>query len=66
MAWNNETYLIGEKVRVEGEKFNGVVARIDSERGLIYILYPRLREEVYSYPESLDQQLIIPLVQKRN
>lgn len=65
MAWSNETYLIGERVKVENEREAGVVTRIDVERGLVYVMFKRLREEVYSYPESIDQQIIVPLVQKR-
>ncbi|HHT98871.1 MAG TPA: hypothetical protein GXZ79_02170 [Acholeplasma sp.] len=65
MAWNDETYLIGERVRVENEKNPGVVTRIDKERGLIYVLYKRMREEAYPYPEVIDQKIMIPLVQKK-
>ena len=32
MAWSNETYLIGEKVKVENERDYGVVTRIDTHR----------------------------------
>lgn len=59
MAWGNETYLIGEKVKVEGEKNHGVITRIDVERGLIYVLYKRMREEAYPFPEAIEQQKII-------
>ncbi len=55
MAWSNETYLIGEKVKVEGEKGFGVVVRIDIPRGLVYVLFKRMREEAYPYPEAFDQ-----------
>lgn len=65
MAWANETYLIGERVKIDGEREIGVVSRMDLKRGLIYVMFKRLREEVYSYPESLEQQVIIPLIQKR-
>ena len=44
MSWQNETYLIGEKIKVEGEKDYGVVTRIDTDRGLIYVLFKRQRE----------------------
>ncbi|QWB96599.1 hypothetical protein KHQ89_04025 [Mycoplasmatota bacterium] len=50
MAWSNETYLIGEKVKIDGEKGFGVITRIDKLRGLIYVLYKRGREEAYPYP----------------
>ncbi len=65
MAWSNETYLIGEKVRVENEKGFGVITRIDQERGLIYVLFKRMREEAYPYPEAIDQGKLKPEVQKK-
>lgn len=65
MAWSNETYLIGEKVRVENEKGFGVITRIDLERGLIYVLYKRMREEAYPYPEAIEQGKLKPEVQKK-
>ena len=65
MAWSNETYLIGEKVKVEGEKFHGVVTRIDAKRGLIYVLYKRMREEAYPYPEAIDSAMIVPDIKKK-
>jgi len=65
MAWSNETYLIGEKVKVDGEKLMGVITRVDLERGLIYVLFKRMREEAYPYPESIDQGKLRPDVQKR-
>ncbi len=55
MAWSNETYLIGEKVKVEGEKGFGVITRIDLPRGLVYVLFRRMREEAYPYPEAFEQ-----------
>ncbi len=65
MAWSNETYLIGEKVKVETEKGFGVITRIDKERGLIYVLYKRGREEAYPYPEAIDQQVLKPEVHQK-
>ena len=65
MAWSNETYLIGEKVKVENEKGFGVITRIDVERGLIYVLYKRMREEAYPYPEAIDQGKLKPEVHKK-
>jgi len=65
MAWSDHTYLIGEKVRVENEKDEGVVTRIDQERGLIYVLFKRMREEPYPFPEAIDQGVIVPLVKMR-
>lgn len=65
MAWSDETYIIGERCRVENEKDEGVITRIDKERGLIYVLFKRMREEPYPYPEAIDQGILIPLVQKK-
>lgn len=65
MAWSNETYLIGEKVKIEGEKGFGVITRIDKERGLIYVLFKRGREEAYPYPEAIDQQVLKPEVHQK-
>lgn len=65
MAWGNETYLIGEKVKVENERNHGVVTRIDFERGLIYVLFKRMREEAYPYPEAVDQGIIKADVEKK-
>lgn len=65
MAWTNVTYLIGEMVKVENEKDEGVVTRIDKERGLIYVLFKRMREQPYPFPEALEQGLIVPLVKKK-
>jgi hypothetical protein len=58
MAWSNETFLIGEKVKVEGEKGFGVITRIDVERGLVYVLFKRMREEAYPYPEAIEQHIL--------
>ena len=58
MAWSNETFLIGEKVKVEGEKGFGVITRIDIERGLVYVLLKRMREEAYPYPEAIEQHIL--------
>lgn len=65
MAWSNETYLIGERIRVEGEKDPGVVTRLDLKRGIIYVMFKRLREETYPYPAALEDQTLVPLVNKR-
>ncbi|MFA6692233.1 MAG: hypothetical protein WCR73_00595 [Acholeplasmataceae bacterium] len=65
MAWSNETYLIGEKVKVENEKGFGVITRIDKERGLVYVLFKRMREEAYPYPEAIEQGILKPEVQKK-
>jgi len=65
MAWSNETYLIGERIRVEGERDLGIVTRLDLTRGLIYVMFKRQREEAFSYPESIDNETLQPLVAKR-
>lgn len=65
MSWSNETYLIGEKARVQNETDEGVITRIDKQRGLVYILFKRMREQAYPYPEAIDQGVIVPLVKKR-
>ncbi|ABX81477.1 hypothetical protein [Acholeplasma laidlawii] len=62
MAWSNETYLIGEKIRVEGERDLGIVTRLDLTRGLIYVMFKRLREEAYPYPESIENETLQPIV----
>ncbi|WP_025724646.1 hypothetical protein [Acholeplasma granularum] len=65
MAWSNDTYLIGERIRVEGERDLGIVTRLDTQRGLIYVMFKRQREEAYTYPESLENETLQPLVAKR-
>lgn len=65
MANYEYKYIIGEKVKVLNEKNPGVVTKIDVERGLIYVLFPRNREEIYSFPESIEQEVIIPPANKR-
>lgn len=62
MAWSNETYLIGEKIRVEGERDLGIVTRLDLTRGLIYVMFKRLRKEAYPYPESIENETLQPIV----
>lgn len=65
MSWSNETYLIGEKVKVTNETDLGIVTRIDKARGLIYVLYDRMREEAYPYPEAIEQKVIVPQVKQK-
>lgn len=65
MSWKNETYLIGEKVKVEGEKKVGVVSRIDVKKGVIFVLHKRMREQAYPYPEAIQSGLIKPEVTKK-
>lgn len=61
---NDIKHLIGERIKVEGEKETGVVTRIDLERGLIYVLFKRMRQEIFPFPESIDQGLLIPINNK--
>jgi hypothetical protein len=49
-----DKFLIGEKVLVDNEPEQGVVTRLSFEHGLIYVLFPRNREEIYAYPEDVD------------
>jgi len=65
MATHNETRIIGEKVAVKNEKDFGVVTRIDYERELVYVLFPRMREVAYPYPEALEQGYLIVKYSKR-
>ena len=57
MSWNNETYLIGEKVETKDGN-SGVITRIDKENGLIYVLFKQMREEKFLYPEDLELKKI--------
>ncbi|WP_026399626.1 hypothetical protein [Acholeplasma equifetale] len=66
MAWCNDTYIIGERIRVEGEKDYGVVTRIDYERRLVFVLFKRMKETAYPYPYSLESGLLVPLVTKKS
>lgn len=52
--------LIGQKVKIEKERSYGVVTRIDQEHGLIYVMFSRMREEKYPYPEAVDQGILTP------
>ncbi|WIA07518.1 MAG: putative secreted protein [Candidatus Phytoplasma cynodontis] len=65
MAWNNNTYLIGERVKIENEKEIGVVTRIDFENGLIYVLFKKLREVTYNYPQVIENNTLKPLIKKK-
>ena len=65
MSWNNETFLIGERVKVANEKDYGVITRVDFDRGLIYVLFKKNREETYAYPEDIDNNVLVPLVNKK-
>jgi hypothetical protein len=62
MSWSDETYIIGEKVKVLDEPELGVVTRIDFESGLFYVLFPRGREIAFAYPE--DYKTKVELVNK--
>ncbi|WP_017192962.1 hypothetical protein [Italian clover phyllody phytoplasma] len=63
--YNNDNYLIGERVKVENEKEIGVVTRIDFDNGLIYVLFKRTREVIYNYPEVLENNTIKPFLLKK-
>lgn len=65
MAWTDETYLIGERIRVEGERDLGIVTRLDLTRGLIYVMFKRQREEAFPYPESIENEVLQPLVSQK-
>lgn len=62
---NNDNHLIGERVKVENEKEIGVVTRIDFDNGLIYVLFKRMREVIYNYPEVLENNTIKPFLLKK-
>ncbi|MFB5029735.1 MAG: hypothetical protein WJU30_00278 [Candidatus Phytoplasma pruni] len=55
---NNDNHFIGKRVKVENEKEIGVVTRIDFDNGLIYVLFKRMREVIYNYPEALENNTI--------
>ncbi|MBW4258586.1 hypothetical protein N7603_03025 [Acholeplasma vituli] len=59
MSWGNESRIIGEKVSVVGEKEIGVITRIDADRRLVYVLFKRMREVAYPYPEAFEQNYLI-------
>ena len=58
MSWGKETKIIGEKVMVVGEKELGVITRIDFDRNLVYVLFKRMREVAYPYPEAFEQNYL--------
>lgn len=58
MAWHDETKIIGEKVVVKNEKELGVVTRIDFEANLVYVLFKKMREVAYPFPQALEQGYI--------
>lgn len=58
MVWSNEMYLIGEKICVEGERDLGIVIRFDLIRGLIYVMFKCLCEEVYFYFEFIENEIL--------
>lgn len=49
--------LIGKLVKLDQEV--GVITRVDLQRGLIYVLFDKMSEQKFAYPESLDQQQLI-------
>ena len=56
--------LIGEKIKVADEKEFGVVTRIDTEKGLIYVLFKKMREETFPFPEAIDQGFLVTFKNK--
>lgn len=52
-------YLIGKLVKFEQEV--GVITRVDLERGLVYVLFDKMNEQKFAYPESIDQQQLVLL-----
>lgn len=65
MAKHNESKIIGEKVAVKNEKDFGVITRIDYERELVYVLFKKMREVAYPYPEALEQGYLIVKYSKK-
>lgn len=65
MAWNDETYLVGEKVKIEGEKKTGVITRVDVTKGVMFVLHKRMREQAYPYPEAIENGTLKPEVTKK-
>ncbi|MDR2867042.1 MAG: hypothetical protein LBV55_00050 [Acholeplasmatales bacterium] len=66
MAEENYKKYIGEVVLVQRRKEDGtkeakegVITRIDPNRGLVWVLFERLREEPYAFPEDIDSGNII-------
>ncbi|WP_308705523.1 hypothetical protein ['Fragaria x ananassa' phyllody phytoplasma] len=59
-----KTNLIGQTARVENEKEIAVITRIDFQRGFIYLLFKRMREEKYPFPQALEDNLIKPIIVK--
>ncbi|MDO8168078.1 hypothetical protein [Candidatus Phytoplasma melaleucae] len=58
-------YLIGERVKVVNEKEIGVVTLIDVDNKIIYVLFQKMREVMYNYPQALENNIIKPLTQKK-
>ncbi|MDY0209802.1 MAG: hypothetical protein RBQ91_00140 [Acholeplasma sp.] len=58
MSWGNETRIVGEKVTVVAEKEIGVITRIDKDRNLVYVLFKKMREVAYPYPEAFEQNYL--------
>ncbi|PEH36190.1 hypothetical protein M33023_04880 [Candidatus Phytoplasma asteris] len=59
-----KNYLIGTRAKVQNETQIAVITRIDYQRGFIYLLFKRMREEKYPFPQSLNQNIIQPIVSK--
>ncbi|MFT2804999.1 hypothetical protein [Candidatus Phytoplasma asteris] len=59
-----KNYLIGTRAKVQNEPQIAVITRIDYQRGFIYLLFKRMREEKYPFPQALEQNIIQPIVSK--
>ncbi|EMR14541.1 MAG: hypothetical protein Q8897_00055 [Sweet potato little leaf phytoplasma] len=55
---NHYRHFIGAKVSVAGEQEIGVVTRIDIQNKIVCVLFKKMREVKYRYPEVLDKKLI--------
>ncbi len=65
MSWHDESRIIGEKVIIKNEKEIGVITRIDYHRKLVFVLFKRLREEAYPYPEAIEQGYLTVKLSKK-
>ncbi|MDV3182477.1 MAG: hypothetical protein Q8869_01215 [Candidatus Phytoplasma australasiaticum] len=55
---NPYRHFIGAQVSVAGEQEIGVVTRIDIQNKIVCVLFKKMREVKYRYPEVLDKKLI--------
>lgn len=59
-----KNYLIGTRAKVQNESQIAVITRIDYQRGFVYLLFKRMREEKYPFPQALEQNIIQPIISK--